>query len=793
MRKKTIVTSPTTTPQVIASTSGTSGTEDDKKATDKTDGNGLKGRSTEHKSLRKRIAHRLGIGSGSRKGKEVEGTEEKDNVSVATVASELSHWSDDVMINDDYRSPTERTPAPGERFAAVVRRVMNVQTPVLHRVPGSPVRGKIEGPGDEKAIVAALTDAEKKGAPVLVLGYSPTGNGHTPRCLNVAVMAADKASLVPGSVVVLHVPQKWTGKDRPKDLVAFANYVRNKGINVINLEADKSVQGFINEVTGESLDAPIIHRQALLATRPPADVSSITKGEILPAGDGTTPLSAADYNQDFPSISAKDLFESMKEVLSTQFMSDNVRVFDDMAPFLHKAAHDCGVPDNHRVAQSNHGILLNLHKEQHKKNLASENAILGKVMGGSGEKVAHIGLGDRNSLSRVNEVLTALGVTPSQTRRQGMETAVKHLLEKGIDINSAWAVTAFDDKNRAAGIMRHPGISKPEHVDNVVFVYAHANQNRIARHVQATLAGPNVPEEYKKTLFVFCGKALNSGLNVLQVCYVADACGAASMGCGISGEFAQLRKTADSGAGLLALPILHHAEQKVNTEVVEKELVELQQLNLPQDAGKECVTVLKDSSKDADLNGSVDAFVKKRHAEATAKYADDRTMKKFFASVNDPNTYVAHAYNLLFNVGKEKMTDDEKQLRKVLGKMHTAPLIDNTMIIIKAALQVADRADAKGNKLPKKPRVTLDAQKNATDSTVRFKNFREFLETIQSDDKLATKFNMKTVPNENDIPLLKWVRTIYGKMASPHASKGDIERYIQALKDQAGKSQKMGF
>ena len=63
----------------------------------------------------------------------------------------------------------------------------------------------------EGALKKATETAEGK---VLVVGYSPTGGGHTARTLNIVHQGLEEGHLKEGDCVVFHAPEVWEGQRR---------------------------------------------------------------------------------------------------------------------------------------------------------------------------------------------------------------------------------------------------------------------------------------------------------------------------------------------------------------------------------------------------------------------------------------------------------------------------------------------------------------------------------------------------------------------------------------------------
>ncbi|WP_145480484.1 hypothetical protein, partial [Yersinia similis] len=109
---------------------------------------------------------------------------------------------------------------------------------------------------------SSSTTEDSQKTKVLVVGYSPTGGGHTGRTLDIVKYALAQGTLDEYKLVVFYVPPKWEDKDRPEGLNNLAKNILDREIRVKIIESEKPVYGYLNE-DGSSNDAKIITRIAL--------------------------------------------------------------------------------------------------------------------------------------------------------------------------------------------------------------------------------------------------------------------------------------------------------------------------------------------------------------------------------------------------------------------------------------------------------------------------------------------------------------------------------------------------
>ena len=244
-------------------------------------------------------------------------------------------------------------------------------------------------------------------------GLFTNGGGHTARTLNIIKLALEKNKLPQGSCVIFHVPPAWPDTNSEKSafskpLSDLCRLLAANKINVILSQSDKPIYGYLTP-NGGSDDTNILRR---LASYPQRSVSNKT---LLDA-KLFTPNNHESYYHLLPAITAKNLFSSLTSENSTLAIAkEKIYVLTDMAPDLQKAAEKFCISTPHRVDQQNHAIMLEPNAEH---DFNPKNAILAKVLGGTGEQVSHIGLGEKNTLAELGKSLDKLNISPTDSLKK---------------------------------------------------------------------------------------------------------------------------------------------------------------------------------------------------------------------------------------------------------------------------------------------------------------------------------------------------------------------------------------
>ncbi|GLT16652.1 hypothetical protein GCM10007938_04280 [Vibrio zhanjiangensis] len=467
-------------------------------------------------------------------------------------------------------------------------------------------------------------------AKCLVVGYSPTGGGHTSRTLNIVKMALEKNKLPYGSSVIFHVPPAWpetSSKKSPltKPLLDLCRLLAVNNIHVILSQCDKPIYGYLTE-NGGSDDPQIMRR---LASYPQRQVSDKT---LLDARL-FNPNSHESVYGSIPIITAKNLFSTLTDTsCGSAIAKEKIYVLTDMAPDLQKAASKHDISKTHRIDQQNHAIML---KPDMRDDNAPQNALLAKVLGGTGEQISHIGLGEKNTLSDIVNSLKKLGITANSTLEEARQAVYNIALSCAKTPEEVFPIDGF------TGVITGDKSISPEHVKGITYVYAHKKNNAIIEHI---INGINKHKpEYKNHLFVICGAKAIPGHNALHLSYIADANGITTAGAGTVGESVYLHTTNSSKSHLLVLPIENHNEQEANTLYLQSHSVMNQYVT---------------SGLNKDLTTTLSAFFKRPLAKSSSN------IKPLYTAIQSDDTYVKQACDTLFGDSLPNTQSNHLSLRQ---------------------------------------------------------------------------------------------------------------------------------
>ncbi|KTC86521.1 hypothetical protein [Legionella brunensis] len=603
-----------------------------------------------------------------------------------------------------------------------------------------------------------LKDAINNADKVLVVGYSPTGGGHTGRTFSIIEQALKDGHLHTNDAVIFHCPPKWENIDRP-ELNRITNILQEKGIQVVFSVADKSVYGYLKK-DGSSDDAKILDRFAHYPERSKNQNSDIIEcGALWPSSQTENQSNLLPtqfiYSEVMPdlTISAKHLMQSLSKELQNK--NDKIYVLTDMDPYLQKAAIEVGVPPQHCLDQQNHAILL--HDE---KNFLGSYALLAKVLSASGGKISHMELGDKNTLSTVEDLMSKLGISKDTSKEQAKKLVIDVLHCNGarIDLKKEYSSTK-------AGVM-WPENLKPQDVKQVVYIYAHASTPAIGEHIRKKIES-NDPN-YTNKVFLFCGQGAIQGknYNAMHMAYIAEADGITTAGAGTTGEFTYLHTKANDNSRLLVLPIHGHNEQKANAQFI---------------ANKFEQNVLYEEKKD--VLALVDQLV---NLPLIPEPSPDKSkMDVFFKAITDKETYSKQASEILFenvqHTQSETLNEAEKAMRKDPG-------LRVNRRYIKAVFQLLSQIEEKDVKFPVKIQIKQDSPPKV------FRNIDEIVEFFQKDEELMKTLETRSNLEETKAPefvLRDKVVTFFQKC--PTLSSEEKYKEAEALKEEFGSDMTTGF
>lgn len=619
-------------------------------------------------------------------------------------------------------------------------------------------------------------------AKVLMFGYSPTGGGHTGRTLNILEESLKARVFKKNDVVFANVPSIWNNKPRPAQLGALLASFKQAGVEVLMVEAEKSVHGYLKD-DGSSDDVSILHRMAMHPWRSDADITTVTQAKAFHGPGDIAGL---------PSIDANHLVDSAIEILGDEHL-DKLYMLSDMDPPLEKAGKRMGAPGEQRVDQQNHGILLDL--DDRSANLKPNMAVLSKVLGGYGERVGHIGLGEKNTLLPMHAMATSLGVTAETTKQEALHDMSALFFKHAQTVD----VGVLQEGGPGNGILHHPELKSASDVQNMVYVYANDNQAEIAAAVAARIEAHD--PSCMHTLFVFCGGGVFKDtapkhLNALHMTYLADADGITTAGAGTVGEFCYLHKAGDAQSNLLAIPIKDHNEQEANA---------IKGLR-SDEAVNGNVTIAQDLAENP-LKGWVRTFVSDAEENIDAKYAG-HTMQAMLDAVGKEDTYPLHGSKLLS--GEEDMTPQEQRIASIEREMNASTVLNANRHFMKLVYQavhalkpivLSEPPPASGiRKLGRRlsgaksiPAAPIRIKLRKDDTPLEFKDARDLKRFLKDRPALTRYLADGQNVSANDILLLDEAKNVFADIAAGTSTGQAAVDKMDRLREKFGHQFVTGF
>jgi hypothetical protein len=442
--------------------------------------------------------------------------------------------------------------------------------------------GQIFSEGD----LAKLAGASK----VYVAGFSSQGGGHTERMLmpleatikadraadRVADSVADRAAdlvarlanfdltdVTSGAereqgrtAIVLVLPPHWevdTGNEATK-LASYKAAYESQNVDVVTVQSDKAILGFY-EPDGPSDNFAILKE---FADKPNRDNSQIP---LFGPERGAEPQKGPGFTH----------HSIMQQVMDTVGDRNKVTVFEDMDPYLAKAADLAGVPKAHIVGQSNHLLLLDA--DQAGYFAGKSDAFLVKANGnGHIGNVATVEFNSNiNTTGPLGKSLDSLGIKPQDKAVDVRRQMVQMLLDGGKkhDLESDAVVSM-------SGCVLVAPEATADNIDRGVYIYLNKYTDPLAQHIRNRLNGDGTPEQvaaYKNSMFVVCGAgtfdaASGTTGNAMHVGQAANFDAVTAAGFGTSSEMQYLISNDAYQGNLLLMPVERQHEQEANAEVL---------------------------------------------------------------------------------------------------------------------------------------------------------------------------------------------------------------------------------
>ncbi|NOH72246.1 hypothetical protein F0225_12990 [Vibrio pectenicida] len=581
-------------------------------------------------------------------------------------------------------------------------------------------------PASENSIPSTTTNRQKtisdslrqtaqiENAKCLIVGYSPTGGGHTGRTLNIVKMALEKNKLPHGSSVIFHVPPAWPDTNKGKSafgkpLSDLCRLLSANKVNVILAQSDKPIYGYLTK-SGGSDDTNIMRR---LASYPQREVSNKTLADAKLFHPNNSDVSY----QSLPTITAKNIFSYIVGEKSKGLIAEEkIYVLTDMAPDLQKAAGKHNIMSTHRVDQQNHAIMLQPN-DQHDHN--PKNALLTKVLGGTGEQISHIGLGEKNTLQDVAKSLAKLKITQQNSLDEARQAVYK------VALNHAQTPIEITSPIEFTGVITADKSVNHTQIKRMTYVYAHKKNDIIIQYI---IDGINHGKPgFKDHLFMICGANALPKYNALHLSYIADADGITTAGAGTTGESVYLHNTGSSTSNLLVLPIEEHNEQEANALYLQKHSIMAKYMT---------------SGLNKNLSNTLDNFFKRPLATSA------RDMRSLFSAVQNEETYVKQACDTLFGDASPSEQSRKFALREQGMRRNHHLTVHRRFFKLVGQLD-----DNIGREVPQGIKLTTShqaiSQQEALDKLMDTTSLALFLETDQN--------------TAQSLPMLEKIRAIFQK------------------------------
>lgn len=449
----------------------------------------------------------------------------------------------------------EITPANAQRLVAELSAVFSDKN--AGAAPKGNLAAKADsgvdtlGDGDKKMIVDSINNGKK----VFVAGFSSQGGGHTERMMKPLGQA-----LSSGDTVVMALPPHWendTGNEAGK-LASFSQKYQSDGANVVTVQADKAILGFY-EKDGSSDNFRILEEFAMKPQR----------------NTDQTPLYGVADNDAATGqgFKHKDIVSQIVNVVGQDNL-DQITVFEDMDPYLGKAAAKAGIPSDQIVGQSNHVTMLDADDFLAGKS----DAFLVKANGnGYNGKVATIDYdANVNKTASLGGSLDKLGIGPDQRTEDVRKDVVATFMQHGNKIHHD-----HEGVVTKAGSVIVSQDATAESIDRGVYLYLNSYTPPLAEHIKDRLnpesdTPPELFAAYEKAMFVVCGKeafpeAYRNTADVSNAMHLAQAAnfdGVINAGFGTSSEMQYLLENNAYEGNFVMMPIERQHEQETNAFVL---------------------------------------------------------------------------------------------------------------------------------------------------------------------------------------------------------------------------------
>lgn len=529
---------------------------------------------------------------------------------------------------------------------------------------------------------------------ILVYGFSSTGNGHTGRSTNVVSDAIKEGKLKKGDVLVLNLPKLFAsddpGKPRSNDITKLVQHAESKGINLIVVDAHKTITGHLikegSEEGGSDRNA-ILREFAENARLPAAKISSILDGRLNPGASKAPPQTGGfAYAPRIDNEETRDHtihpMDLMKSVMQLKGVATDVRVFSDMAPELISAAVKTKEIDSNKIVdQQNHGVMLESGASH------SHLAFMSKALGRGKFTITNIGFGERNVIQDTKIELGKLkiegaDITPDTSKKAVHAAFVDKMKAVGREFDP-------NDLELTTAKLTEGGYILPKdgrEVKNVVALYIRGYSPQALAAIKEGISENK--DGYNDTMFVFAGGKAAEGVNVLKLAYGVHADTVFTGGSGTANEAWYTAETGKSNAQVMLLPQKDQDEQKVNGERFAEHFKSAEG-EVPRQSVIHNVNLVENYEHKA----SFDAFVKNGVDTADMKYAGN--MEDIMTATDKAGTYREEALRTLFPSSGDTRPETTKELEIKELELSTDPITIATRRFAKIAIQAVIELEKK--------------------------------------------------------------------------------------------------
>lgn len=382
--------------------------------------------------------------------------------------------------------------------------------------------------------------------------------------------------------IVLVLPPHWevdTGNEAGK-LQQYKLAYAKENVDVVTVQSDKTILGFY-EPHGPSDNFRILEE---FASKPNRDKAQ-------------TPLFGPEDAANVQKGQGFSHSEIMTQIVAGVGDNTKITVFEDMDPYIAKAADKAGIPKAQIVGQSNHLLLLDA--DAHFG--AKSDAFLVKVNGnGHIGNVATVAFSKEINTTRpLGETLDKFGISPDDRAVDVRRAMVQKILDNG----NKYSLSGLAGVPISGTVMVAPDATADK-IDRGVYLYLNKYTGPLGEHISNRLNGDGTPEQvnaYKQAMFVVCGRdTFKGGVkdNAMHMAQAANFDAVTAAGFGTSSEMHYLISNNAYQGNLVMMPVEKQHEQEANAAVL-----------MPEALAPEHRSRVSAASDIGDLKAKLDAMV----------------------------------------------------------------------------------------------------------------------------------------------------------------------------------------